>query len=51
MSPGRGKRRRDTSSEGGDWGATAEVPERPEVDFLFPTMVAMADAVEKETKG
>jgi 2-haloalkanoic acid dehalogenase type II len=38
-------------SEGGDWGATAEVPERPEVDFLFPTMAAMADAVEKETKG
>jgi len=32
-------------SEGGDWGATAEVPERPDVDFLFPTMMAMAQAV------
>jgi len=32
-------------SEGGDWGATAQVAERPEVDFLFPTMGAMADAV------
>ncbi len=38
-------------SAGGAWGATAEVAERPEVDFLFPTMVAMADAVEAETKG
>ncbi len=38
-------------SKGGAWGATAEVPERPEVDFLFPTMVAMADAVEAETNG
>ncbi|HSF96018.1 MAG TPA: haloacid dehalogenase type II [Thermohalobaculum sp.] len=33
-------------SEGGDWGATAEVPERPEVDFLFPSMAALADALE-----
>ena len=38
-------------SEGGAWGATAQVAERPQVDFLFPTMVAMADAVEAETKG
>ncbi|HUV32772.1 MAG TPA: haloacid dehalogenase type II [Devosiaceae bacterium] len=38
-------------SKGGAWGATAEVPERPQVDFLFPTMVAMADAVEVETNG
>ena len=38
-------------SKGGAWGATAEVAERPEVDFLFPTMAAMADAVEAETKG
>jgi len=38
-------------SAGGAWGATAEVAERPEVDFLFPTMAAMADAVEAETKG
>jgi len=33
-------------SEGGHWGATAEVPERPQVDFLFPSMMAMAEAVE-----
>ena len=38
-------------SKGGAWGATAEVAARPEVDFLFPTMAAMADAVEAETKG
>jgi 2-haloacid dehalogenase len=38
-------------SSGGAWGATAEVPERPEVDFLFPTMAAMADAVEAEANG
>jgi 2-haloalkanoic acid dehalogenase type II len=37
-------------SKGGDWGATAEVASLPEVDFLFPTMVAMADAVEAEKK-
>ncbi len=30
-------------SKGGDWGATAEVPERPQVDFLFPTMAALAE--------
>lgn len=35
-------------AEGGDWGATAQVAERPEVDFLFPTMAALADAVEAE---
>ncbi|MBC6439932.1 MAG: HAD-IA family hydrolase [Rhodospirillales bacterium] len=32
-------------SDGGAWGATAIVEERPEVDFLFPTMAAMAAAV------
>lgn len=32
-------------AEGGSWGATAEVPERPTVDFLFPSMGAMAAAV------
>ena len=32
-------------SAGGDWGATAQVAERPEVDFLFPTMGALAEAV------
>jgi 2-haloacid dehalogenase len=31
-------------SKGGAWGATALVPERPAVDFLFPTMAAMAEA-------
>lgn len=30
---------------GGSWGATAEVPDRPAVDFHFPTMGAMAAAV------
>ena len=28
--------------EGGNWGATAHVAERPETDFVFPTMAAMA---------
>ncbi|MEM1299654.1 MAG: haloacid dehalogenase type II [Pseudomonadota bacterium] len=32
-------------AEGGNWGATAVVEDRPEVDFLFPTMGAMARAV------
>lgn len=31
-------------SEGDKWGATAIVEDRPEVDFLFPTLAAMADA-------
>ncbi len=30
---------------GGEWGATARVSERPEVDFLYPTLGAMAEAV------
>ena len=38
-------------SKGGDWGATAEVAARPKIDFLFPTMAAMADAVDAEIKG
>jgi len=33
-------------SAGGDWGATARVPERPAVDFLFPSLMAMAEAVD-----
>jgi 2-haloalkanoic acid dehalogenase type II len=33
-------------AEGGDWGATAEVAERPDVDFRFPTLMAMAEAVD-----
>jgi 2-haloalkanoic acid dehalogenase type II len=32
---------------GSDWGATARVAERPEVDFLFATMAAMAEAVSR----
>ncbi len=32
-------------SKGGDWGATAKVGAIPEVDFLFPTLGAMATAV------
>jgi len=36
-------------SKGGSWGATAKVEERPEVDFIFPTMGAMAEAVSAET--
>ncbi len=38
-------------SAGGPWGATAEVAERPEVDFLFPTLAALADAAEEEGRG
>ncbi len=37
-------------SQGGDWGATATVPERPDVDFLFPTMAAMAAMAEAARK-
>jgi 2-haloacid dehalogenase len=33
-------------SRGGEWGATAKVPERPDVDFLFPSLGEMADAIE-----
>jgi 2-haloalkanoic acid dehalogenase type II len=32
-------------SKGGDWGATAPVAERPNVDFVFATLGAMAQAV------
>ena len=31
-------------SEGGAWGATAQVADWPEFDFVFPTMGTMADA-------
>ncbi len=37
--------------QGGNWGATAPVAERPEVDFLFPTMAAMAEATRAEASG
>jgi len=36
-------------SEGGSWGATALVEDRPDVDFIFLTMGAMADAVRAES--
>ena len=32
-------------SKGGDWGATAQVGARPEVDFLFNSMLEIAQAV------
>ena len=32
-------------SKGGDWGATAQVDARPEVDFIFDSMLEMARAV------
>ena len=32
-------------AKGGQWGATVHVPERPEADFVFATLAAMADAV------
>jgi 2-haloacid dehalogenase len=37
---------RQNLSEGENWGATARVDQRPEVDFIFPTMQALADAVD-----
>ncbi len=37
---------RQRLSEGGHWGATKEVPSRPDVDFLYFSMLEMADAVE-----
>lgn len=36
---------RQRLSEGGSWGATAKLEERPEPDFVFFTMSEMADAV------
>jgi len=33
-------------SRGGDWGATAKVREQPDVDFLYPSLGALAEAVE-----
>ena len=35
-------------SEGGAWGATATVAERPKVDRIYPTLMAMAEAVAVE---
>ena len=31
-------------AEGGEWGATMPVDDRPEPDFVFPSMAALADA-------
>jgi 2-haloalkanoic acid dehalogenase type II len=39
---------RQRLSEGGDWGATATVAERPETDYLFFSMAELADAVRAE---
>lgn len=39
---------RQRLSESGDWGATAEVGQRPETDFLFFSMGEMAEAVQTE---
>lgn len=37
---------RQKLAEGGNWGATAEVGDRPSVDFRFSTMMEMAKAIE-----
>lgn len=39
---------RQRLSEGGHWGATAAVDERPDIDFVFFSMLEMADAVTTE---
>ncbi|MFT5176669.1 MAG: 2-haloacid dehalogenase [Gammaproteobacteria bacterium] len=36
---------RQRLSQGGNWGATAKVAQRPQCDFLFLSMMEMADAV------
>lgn len=33
-------------ARGGDWGATAKVREQPDVNFLYPSLGALAEAVE-----
>jgi 2-haloacid dehalogenase len=42
---------RQRLSEGGNWGATAEVADRPTTDFLFFSMGEMARAVEAASAG
>ncbi len=37
---------RQSLSNSENWGATARVDKRPEVDFIFPSMQALADAVD-----
>ena len=39
---------RQRLSQTGDWGATAEVDARPDIDYLFFSMAEMADAVRRE---
>lgn len=39
---------RQRLSQSGDWGATAEVKERPATDFLFFSMMEMAEATQAE---
>lgn len=38
---------RQDLTHGETWGATARVESRPEVDFTFPSLAAMADAIER----
>jgi 2-haloalkanoic acid dehalogenase type II len=38
-------------SRGGSFGATAKVRERPDVDFVYPTLGALAEAVEAIARG
>ena len=40
---------RQRLSESGSWGATAEVDERPQIDFQFFSMAEMAEAVRAES--
>lgn len=42
---------RQALSKGGNWGATARVENRPDVDFLYFTMGEMADAVAADAKN
>lgn len=37
-------------AEGGPWGATTAVSDPPDVDFRFPSLIAMANAVNDEVK-
>ena len=38
-------------SQGGSWGATAEVRERPQTDFVFASMEEMAEAVKVDSRS
>ncbi len=41
---------RQRLSEGGSWGATAPLETLPETDFVFPTLAAMAEAVDADQR-